>query len=110
MKKRRETELPPFWLLTFLLPNQIPNNNVSVAIVFFVVESENVLPIAVIENMRIYEEDDARLWIGYALDVRTLLKNRDLETFIGCAEFDVSHANMLLHPSHDRRRMCRFEV
>ena len=80
-------------LLTLLFPNQVSDNNVSVAIVHLIVVSKNVWAVAVTENMVIYEEDDPRLWIGDPLDVGNVLKDRHLQTLVGRAEFDVSHAN-----------------
>ena len=52
--------------------------------------------------MVIYEEEGAWLWIGYPLNVCNILEDRDLQTLVGCTEFDVSHANRILRPSHDR--------
>ena len=86
------------------------SNNVSVAIVFLVVVGENVLPIGVIENVLIYEEEGEWLWIGYPLNVCNVLKDRDLQTLVECTEFDVSHTHLILRPSHDGRVVGRFEV
>ena len=79
----------PFLLLTLLFPNQVSDNNVSVAIRFLVVVSENVLAIAVTENVVIYEEEGVWLWIGYPLNMGNILEYGDLQTFVGCTEFDV---------------------
>ena len=96
--------------LILLFPNQIRNNHVSVAIVFLIVVGENVWAIAVIENMLIYEEEDAELWIGYPLDVCNVLEDGDLQALIGRAEFDVSHTYLILRSVNDRRRVPWFEV
>ena len=53
------------------------HDTVSVAIVLVVV-SENVLSIAVTENMVIYEEEGAWLWIGYPLNVSDVLEDGNL--------------------------------
>ena len=47
----------------------VTDDNVSVAIFCLIVVSENVLAIAVTENVVIYKEEGAWLWIGYSLDV-----------------------------------------
>ena len=60
--------------------------------------------------MRIYEEESERLWIGYALYVCNVLKDGDLQALVGHTEFDVSAADRVLRPSHDRRFARRFEV
>ena len=101
---------PPFLLRTHLFPNQASDDNVSVAIPFLVVVSENVLAIAVTENVVIYEKESARLWIGYPLNVCNLLEDGNLQTLVGRSEFDVSHANLILRPSHNRRLTGGFEV
>ena len=67
--------------------------------------------IAVTENMVIYKEEGAWLWIGYPLDVCNVLEDGNLQALVGRSEFDVSHANGVLRPSHDRWRPARgFEV
>lgn len=63
-----------------------------------------------IENVLIHEENDTRLWIGYPLNVSNILQDRDLQALVEHAEFDVSRANHLLGPSHNRRFARRFEV
>ena len=108
--KKDGNGFPSFLLLTLLLPNQIRNNHVSVAIVFLVAESENVRTIAVTENVMIYKKERPRLWIGYPLNVCNLLKDRHLQALVGRAEFDVSHTDLLLRPSHNRRLLRGFEV
>ena len=100
----------PLSALYRLFPHQISNDNVSVAISRLVVVSENVRTIAVTENVVIYEEEGARLWIGYPFDVGNILEDRNLQTLVGRSEFDMSHANLILRPSHDRWLASRFEV
>ena len=70
--------IPAFLLRILLFPDQILNDNVSVAIVRLVVVSENVLAIGVTENMMIYEEEGAWLWIGYPLNMGNILEDGDL--------------------------------
>ena len=86
------------------------HDTVSVAIVRLVVVSENVLTIAVTENVVINKKEGAWLWIRYPLNVSDVLEDRDLQTFVGCAEFNVPHAYPILRPSHDRWLARRFEV
>ena len=78
-KGKPETELRfPFLLLILLFSDQVSDDHVSVAIVFLIVVSENVLAVAVTENMVIYEEEGARLWIGYPLNMCNILADGDL--------------------------------
>ena len=109
-KERVGNPIPPFWLLTLLFPNQVFNNHIPVAIVFLVAEGEHVWTIAVAENVMIYEKKGEGFWIGYPFNVCNLLEDRDLQALVGRAEFNVSHANLLLRPSHDRRPTSGFEV
>ena len=74
------------------------------------------LPARWYADPEIYEAERRRifarewLWIGDPLDVCNVLKDRDLQTFIGHPEFDVSASNPFLRPSHNRRLTRRFEV
>ena len=111
MAKERVENLTPALFATHLsFFNQILNNNVSVALVFLIVVGENILTIAVTENVMIYEENDTWLWIRDPFNVCNVLKNRNLQTLVGPPEFDVSAANLVLRPSHDRRLTRRFKV
>ena len=78
ISKERKTELPPFLLRIGLSSNQILNNHVPVAIVFLVIVSENVLTIAVIENMLIDKENDTHLWIRYPFNMHNVFNDRNL--------------------------------
>jgi hypothetical protein len=47
------------------------------------------LAIAVAENVVIYKEEGAWLWIGDPLNMCNVLEDRNLQTLVGCTEFEM---------------------
>ena len=67
-----------FLLLILLFPDQISDDDVSVAILRLIVVGENIWTIGVTENMVIYKEEGVWLWIGYPLNMCNILEDGDL--------------------------------